>query len=351
MPHSKPKPKGKKACWARRTGERQGVGISIGPRTYDVVLLERDIEGGHDEGKRLGCTECVGQDMGIACTSVVPFRDDVRDAKARMPRASASTWITSRPVTHGEVVTINNNTKLYESGNWNEYNLNPLTRIHWRASLVPAAVIQEPTHRAYSHTTEMAPKSARVSRNPEFIPGVRKISRSKMYHKRGLWAINAKNGGKFPHHDKAPAATPVVEKPPKFYPADDIKKPLSNKQKPKPTKLRASIIPGTLPSGLLLVTGPYKINGVPLSRVNQAYVIGTSTKVDISGVNVEKFDDKYFAKQVEKKKKKGESEFFEAEKQDKNTLPTEKKDDQKAVDGLLLKAIEAVADLKAYLMF
>lgn len=59
-----------------------------------------------------------------------------------------------------------------------------------------------------------------------------------MYHKRGLWAIKAKNGGKFPHHDKAPAATPVVEKPPKFYPADDIKKPLSNKRKPKPTKLR-----------------------------------------------------------------------------------------------------------------
>ncbi|KAI3671984.1 hypothetical protein L2E82_53106 [Cichorium intybus] len=28
-----------------------------------------------------------------------------------------------------------------ESGNWNEYNLNPLTRIHWRASLVPAAAI------------------------------------------------------------------------------------------------------------------------------------------------------------------------------------------------------------------
>ncbi|GJS03457.1 hypothetical protein Tco_0319965 [Tanacetum coccineum] len=43
------------------------------------------------------------------------------------------------PIRHGEVVTINNNTGLYESGNWNEYNLNPLTRIHWRASLVPAA--------------------------------------------------------------------------------------------------------------------------------------------------------------------------------------------------------------------
>ncbi|KAL2223595.1 UNVERIFIED_CONTAM: Transposon Tf2-11 polyprotein [Sesamum indicum] len=46
-----------------------------------------------------------------------------------------------RLVRHGEVVTINNNTGLYESGNWNEYNLNPLTRIHWRASLVPAAAV------------------------------------------------------------------------------------------------------------------------------------------------------------------------------------------------------------------
>lgn len=61
--------------------------------------------------------------------------------------------------------------------------------------------------------------------------------------------------------------------------------------------------------------GPFKINGVPLRRVNQSYVIGTSTKVDISGVNVDKFDDKYFAKEGEKKRKKGENEFFEAEKE------------------------------------
>ena len=27
------------------------------------------------------------------------------------------------------------------SGNWNEYNLNPLTRTNWRASLVPAAAV------------------------------------------------------------------------------------------------------------------------------------------------------------------------------------------------------------------
>lgn len=29
--------------------------------------------------------------------------------------------------------------------------------------------------------------------------------------------------------------------------------------------------------------GPYKVNGVNLRRVNQAYVISTSTKVDVKG--------------------------------------------------------------------
>ncbi|OMO55212.1 Ribosomal protein L6E [Corchorus olitorius] len=215
----------------------------------------------------------------------------------------------------------------------------------------------------------MAPRKNPVKcRNPDLIRGVGKYSRSKMYHKRGLWAIKAKNGGVLPRHDPKPKAAAPAEKPPKFYPADDVKKPLLNKRKPKPTKLRASITPGTvlillagrfmgkrvvflkqLASGLLLVTGPFKVNGVPLRRVNQAYVIATSTKVDISGVNVEKFDDKYFAKEAEKKKKKTEGEFFEAEKDDKKKLPEDKKEDQKAVDATLLKCIEAVPDLKAYL--
>ncbi|KAI3956158.1 hypothetical protein MKW92_021567 [Papaver armeniacum] len=174
-----------------------------------------------------------------------------------------------------------------------------------------------------------------------------------MYHKRGLWAIKAKNGGVFPKHDAKPAAAAVAVKAPKFYPADDVK----------------NITPGTvliilagrfngkrvvflkqLPFGLLLVTGPFKVNGVPLRRVNQAYVIGTSTKVDISGVNTDKFDDKYFSKPTEKKKKKkSEGEFFESEEKEKNNLPQDKKDDQKTLDASLLKAIEGVADLKTYL--
>ncbi|KAJ4824947.1 60S ribosomal protein L6 [Turnera subulata] len=214
-----------------------------------------------------------------------------------------------------------------------------------------------------------AKKPRTVSRNPDLIPGVGRFSRSEMYHKRGLWAIKAKHGGVFPRHDRKPAADkPAAEKIPKFYPADDVKLPLSNKRKPKPTHLRASITPGTvlillagrymgrrvvflkqLPSGLLLVTGPFKINGVPLRRVNQSYVIATSTKVDISGVNVEKFGDEYFAKTVEKKQKKDEAAFFDENKEVKSTLPDMRKDDQKAVDGPLLKSIEGVADLKMYL--
>ncbi|CAN8292594.1 unnamed protein product [Cochlearia groenlandica] len=214
----------------------------------------------------------------------------------------------------------------------------------------------------------MAAKQRTVSRNPDLIRGVGKYSRSQMYHKRGLWAIKAKNGGVFPRHDAKSKVEAIVEKTAKFYPAEDVKKPLANRRKPNPTKLKSSITPGTvliilagrfkgkrvvflkqLASGLLLVTGPFKINGVPLRRVNQSYVIGTSTKVDISGVSVEKFDDKYFGKVAEKKSKKGEGEFFEADKEEKKEFPQEKKEDQKTVDAALIKSIEAVAELKTYL--
>jgi hypothetical protein len=47
-------------------------------------------------------------------------------------------------ITHSqneEVVTKNNETVLYEAGHRNGYNLNPLTSIYERASLVPAAAV------------------------------------------------------------------------------------------------------------------------------------------------------------------------------------------------------------------
>ena len=67
-----------------------------------------------------------------------------------------------------------------------------------------------------------------------------------------------------------------------------------------------------LETGLLLVTGPYQISGIPLRRVSQAYVIATRTKVDLSGFEVpEKFNDDYF-RRSEGKKTEGESVFKES---------------------------------------
>lgn len=64
-----------------------------------------------------------------------------REPEKRLPhpRKAAGAQITQSR--HGEVVTINNNIGSYRSYNWNEYNLNPLTRNNWRASLVPAAAV------------------------------------------------------------------------------------------------------------------------------------------------------------------------------------------------------------------
>ena len=66
---------------------------------------------------------------------------------------------------------------------------------------------------------------------------------------------------------------------------------------------------------LLVSSGPFKINGVPIHGVNQTYVIATSIKVDISGVEVEKFDDKFFARDKKTRAKKTEGELFETGKE------------------------------------
>ncbi|KAL4446812.1 hypothetical protein ABPG77_008056 [Micractinium sp. CCAP 211/92] len=196
--------------------------------------------------------------------------------------------------------------------------------------------------------------------------GVEAQGRSKAYHRRGLWAIKKKNGGKFPTHaKKEAAAAEASKKPAKFYAAEDAPKPLARRVIRRPTKLRPSITPGTvlillagrfkgkrvvflgqLPSGLLLVTGPFKLNGVPLRRVNQAYVIATSTKVDVAGVDIAKFDDAYF-KSAEKKAKKQSEEGFFQEKQEKAPLPAEYVANQKAVDAALLGKLSD--ELKGYL--
>jgi len=103
-----------------------------------------------------------------------------------------------------------------------------------------------------------------------------------------------------------------------------------------------------LASGLLLVSGPYCVNGVPLRRVNQAYVIATSAKVDVGKVDCSKFKDPYFGKAKKASKKKKGEDFFE-ETAAKNEPTAERLADQKAVDTAMMPAIEKVPLMTKYL--
>lgn len=169
--------------------------------------------------------------------------------------------------------------------------------------------------------------------------------------------------------------TIMINQDPKMYPADDIdpltscgksgKRNHSREAKSGATaKLRKSITKGTvlillagrfrgrrvvflkqMSSGLLLVSGPYGINGIPLRRVNQAYCIATSTKVDVSKANVKAIEDGYFGKAKvsnSQKKKKGEEMFEEAASTE---ISAEKKKAQADVDG----AIKCDAVMSKYL--
>ena len=150
----------------------------------------------------------------------------------------------------------------------------------------------------------------------------------------------------------------------KWYPTEDVLR-VKEKRVQKPAALRGGVSPGQvlillagkhqgkrvvflkqLEGGLLLVTGPYKLNGVPLKRVPQAYTIATSSKVDVSGSDFSQITDAYFAK--EKVKANKTEEAFFAPKKEKKAFPDAKKNMQKKVDaGIVGKIGDAL--VKKYL--
>lgn len=155
-----------------------------------------------------------------------------------------------------------------------------------------------------------------------------------------------------------------------WYPVSDNKKKIVRKCKtPKATKLRQEITPGTvlillagrfrgkrvvflkqLESGLLLVTGPYKLNGVPLKRVNQAYVIATKTKINIGKIaSVDKINDGFFKKVPIKRNELGEVIMPKDEDERKKKVTEERKSNQSNVDTEVNKAIGGTPYLKDYL--
>ena len=164
----------------------------------------------------------------------------------------------------------------------------------------------------------------------------------------------------------------LVKRSPRFYPSVSNQRRIRTKKlrkSPGEVKLRSSITPGTvlilltgrhkgkrvvflkqLSSGLLLVTGPFRLNGVPLRRVNQVFVIATTTKVDVSGVKVpDRLDDNYFKRKREPRSRQQSSGDIFTDASKLYQVSDQRKEDQHAVDEQVVKSISKVPNLRGYL--
>lgn len=135
-----------------------------------------------------------------------------------------------------------------------------------------------------------------------------------------------KKGPKFQYKKKRKINKPTIDTTfPKYWDRDNKPKLKRKKHKPRLTRLRASLKPGTIvillagpcmgrrviflkqlqKSGLILTIGPKRANGDSLRRVSQAYVIATSKRVDLSRADLSRLPevtDEYF--EVRKKYKR-----------------------------------------------
>merc|ERR1712203_39586 len=222
-------------------------------------------------------------------------------------------------------------------------------------------------------------------RNYALETGVYRFGKSSTYHKKAIYKFTKKTNAK-----KAAAKSPMfvekkiggaknggtrmvrVKKLANDYPTQDAPAPGTSVNffsKHKRT-VRSSLSAGTvaillagvhkgkrvvvlkqLETGLLLVTGPFKLNGTPLRRVNQRFLLATATKIDVSGVKIPAINDKYFARVKAEKSAKKDGDIFDAKKE--GYKPSEqRKTDQTAIDTQVLAAIKSHADgavLKQYL--
>merc|ERR1712005_53314 len=190
----------------------------------------------------------------------------------------------------------------------------------------------------------------------------------KVLYKRKRWTTSGEK--------KAAEKTGQVGRAQRFYPVDQERRRFkttgAGKSYRATQKLKEGIVPGSvlillvgrykgkrvvflkqLQSGLLLVTGPHKINGVPLRRVNQSTVIPTSYKVSLAGVDASKINDDYFARTAVKAAKKSEEAFFAQEGQqlseEEKKRIAEKKKTQATLDAGLLANIKKVELLRQYM--
>merc|ERR1712170_341358 len=186
----------------------------------------------------------------------------------------------------------------------------------------------------------------------------------KVLYKRKRWTTSVEK--------KAAEKTGQVGRAQRFYPVDQERRRFkttgAGKSYRATQKLKEGIVPGSvlilvagrhrgkrvvflkqLESGLLLVTGPFKINGVPMRRVNQKYVIVTSTKIDVSSVKIpERVNDDYFSRVELNAGDHKDGEIFQTKKQV-YTASAERKEDQKVVDASIVAAAKKQQYMVGYL--
>jgi len=228
-------------------------------------------------------------------------------------------------------------------------------------------------------------KNVGKPRNYTLASGVYRFGKSSTYHKKAIYKFNKKTTAK----TVAPK-TPIFKEKPiggaknggtRMVRVKKLANDYLTQERPAAStskrffsaharKLRASLAPGVvcillagihkgkrvivlkqLGTGLLLITGPHKLNGCPMRRVNQRYLLATSTKVDVSSVIIpENIDDLYFARAKADKKTK-EGDIFSAKKEE-YKASDERKKDQATVDNAILAVLKAHPEgsvLKQYL--
>jgi len=221
-----------------------------------------------------------------------------------------------------------------------------------------------PTDKLKKKRVKHSPRNKMLSR------GVMKYSSARMFQKKALYkkikpavkgAAKPKAAG-----EKKPR---VENRKPRNYLTQDN----GNKITVKKTKcfmhhrkfLRKNITPGTvlilltgphrgkkviflkqLKSGLLLITGPYTINGCPMKRVHQKLVIATKTKLDLAAIQIpDRVTDAYFRKP--EKARKSADNLYKVEKQ--SYVPSsERKEDQKSIDKQILEAVVKRKDKRLF---
>merc|ERR1712228_809820 len=230
-------------------------------------------------------------------------------------------------------------------------------------------------------------KNAGKPRNYALECGVYRFGRSKMYHKKAIYKFKGKKAA-----EKASTAGPTfVEKPVKGAKNGETRmvrvKRLRNdvptqEKAPAGTSvnffskhkrsLRPTLTPGKicivlagahkgkrvvvlkqLASGLVLITGPMKLNGCPMRRINQIYLLATENSLDVSAVKLpENINDDYFKHAKAPKAKKTEGGDIFAAKKEEYKVSDARKADQETVDKQVLEAIKKHpegASLKAYM--